>query len=183
MRGNLSTSLESLRYSGMLAVIQSLPRISTNNLSVFLKWIHTIRAQTIAYVAYIPIPHTPESHFTPIVMNEVGIAVTVSKSRAMGRDNISRTMIINILAYSFPVVTNVIIFSLDSDDYPTLWEKAFVRPIPKVPHSQIPHSQITLALFQFYHSYLKFWNPVQSSNKSRCIYMNIDVPWYYYYLI
>lgn len=73
-----------------------------------------IRSQTLAYIAFLSLPHISEFNFTPVDDTEVEKSILAIKSKAVGSDDISRGMIVYILDYVLLAVTHIINFSLDS---------------------------------------------------------------------
>lgn len=71
--------------------------------------------------------------FTLVTVDELEVLKTVRslKSNAMGIDGISLDMLLLTLPTTLAYITTVINKSITSNTFPTLWQTALVRPIPK----------------------------------------------------
>lgn len=53
------------------------------------------------------------------------------KSNAVGADEISLDMLLSIFPFTFEVITNIINKSITTSIFPTAWQEALIKPIPK----------------------------------------------------
>lgn len=53
------------------------------------------------------------------------------KSNAVGVDGISLDMLLLMMPHILPVLTSIINTSIDTGQFPTIWQHAMVRPLPK----------------------------------------------------
>jgi hypothetical protein len=70
--------------------------------------------------------------FAKITMEEIINIVKNIKSNAVGYDNISLIMLKLILPYCIDTFKNILNASLETGNFPTLWKKSIVIPLPKV---------------------------------------------------
>ncbi|XP_022836858.1 uncharacterized protein LOC111364232, partial [Spodoptera litura] len=76
--------------------------------------------------------------FTPVQPEEIRKIILSIKSRAVGCDGISRYMVTTILDHLLPTITHMVNYSLYSKVFPSLWRKAYVRPLPKITNPTLP---------------------------------------------
>ena len=88
--------------------------------------------QTCDYISGLTRPNIHTFHFSPVDTAEIKKIILSIKSKAVGCDKISRRMITTVLDYLLPAIFHIINFSLDSGSFPSLWRKAYVRPLPKI---------------------------------------------------
>ncbi|KAJ8735149.1 hypothetical protein PYW08_014399 [Mythimna loreyi] len=96
------------------------------------------KCQTVNYLAGLTRPNITPFVFTPVDSEEIKKIILSIKSKAVGCDNISRHMILSALDQLLPAISHIVNFSLSSCMFPSLWRKAYVRPLPKVPNPSLP---------------------------------------------
>ncbi|XP_022828356.1 uncharacterized protein LOC111357781 [Spodoptera litura] len=102
--------------------------------------------------------------FAPVQSVEVGKIILSIKSKAVGCDNISRHMITTVLDHILPAITHIVNFSLFSGTFPSLWRKAFVRPLPKISNPSLPTHFRPISILPFLSKVLEACVHKQLSN-------------------
>ncbi|XP_050558188.1 uncharacterized protein LOC126912056 [Spodoptera frugiperda] len=108
----------------------------------------TIR-QTVDFIAGLPRRNTDSFSFSPVASGDIKKIILSIKSRAVGFDDIGRSMIIPILDYILPSITHIINFSLFSGQFPSLWRNAYVRPLPKITNPSLPSHFRPISILPF----------------------------------
>ncbi|XP_022827884.1 uncharacterized protein LOC111357424 [Spodoptera litura] len=99
---------------------------------------HLTKRNTLSSISSLPRPGVENFCFIPVQSEEIRKTILSIKSKAVGCDSISRDMITSILVYLLPAITHIVNYSLYSGVFPSLWRKAFVRPLPKVSNPSLP---------------------------------------------
>ena len=92
------------------------------------------KCRTIDYLAGLTRSNIAPFTFTPVDPGEIKKIILSIKSKAVGCDNISRHMIVMALDQLLPAISHIVNFSLYYGVFPSLWRKAHVRPLPKIPN-------------------------------------------------
>ncbi|CAG9138106.1 unnamed protein product [Plutella xylostella] len=87
---------------------------------------------TLNLIHNMPTPDIDSFIFAPASPEEIRKIILSIKSKAVGHDNIGRIMVTNLLDILLPAITHIINHSLDSGNFPDLWRKAYVIPLPKI---------------------------------------------------
>ncbi|KAJ8732167.1 hypothetical protein PYW08_014897 [Mythimna loreyi] len=90
------------------------------------------KCETVDYLNGLTRSNIAPFVFTPVNSEEIKKIILSIKSKAVGCDNISRHMIVSALDQLLPAISHIVNFSLSSRMFPSLWRKAYVRPLPKV---------------------------------------------------
>ncbi|CAG9134498.1 unnamed protein product [Plutella xylostella] len=93
-----------------------------------------IRTEALNHLSSLPIPDCPSFNFKLVTGRDVKRCISDITSKAVGIDDISAHMIVMILDVILPHITNLINYSLLCSSFPSLWKKAFILPLPKVPN-------------------------------------------------
>ncbi|CAG9135534.1 unnamed protein product [Plutella xylostella] len=87
---------------------------------------------TLNLIHNMPTPDIDSFIFAPASPEEIRKIILSIKSKAVGHDNIGRIMVTNLLDILLPAITHITNHSLDSGNFPDLWRKAYVIPLPKI---------------------------------------------------
>ncbi|XP_047027196.1 uncharacterized protein LOC124635360 [Helicoverpa zea] len=110
---------------------------------------YLMKQDTLNYIHRLTRPDIKSFGFVPVDEEEVKKIILSIKSKAVGCDNISRQMIVPILVPILPVITHIINFSLYSGVCPSLWRKAYVRPLPKISSPTLPSHFRPISILPF----------------------------------
>lgn len=100
--------------------------------SITPKLSHTSKQIALLQIQSIPISNIDLFVFEPVSQDRVLKIISSLKSKAVGCDDIGRTMIMHILNSILPTITHIINFSLTTGQFPDLWRRAHIIPLPKV---------------------------------------------------
>lgn len=109
-------SLESLNHS----FINNVPSFDSN-----------LKKQSLAFLQNSETIYKDEFFFSSVEHEDVIKIVQSLKSNASGSDGINAKLLKNSLNVIYPIITEIINFSLMSGQYPSSWKTALVHPIPK----------------------------------------------------
>ncbi|KAG7310994.1 hypothetical protein JYU34_003847 [Plutella xylostella] len=93
-----------------------------------------IRTEALNHLSSLPIPDCPSFNFKLVTGRDVKRCISDITSKAVGIDDIGARMIVSILDVILPHITNLMNYSLLCSSFPSLWKKAFILPLPKVPN-------------------------------------------------
>ena len=97
------------------------------------------KQQTIQELMSTPPPSRDKFFFTYITAQDVKKAILRIKSKAPGTDNITISLLHNIIDIILPTLTHIFNSSIMTGTYPRLWKMALVRPLPKTNIPNAPH--------------------------------------------
>lgn len=89
------------------------------------------KQQTILDLQRTQLPTTDKFHFSYVTELDVRTALKGITTKAEGIDKINIKMLDKILHVILPTLTHIFNASLITAIYPTMWKKAFIRPLPK----------------------------------------------------
>lgn len=108
-----------------------------------------VRNKTIHDITSKPMLPPDSFSFSPVTNLEVLNFFTSIKSRAVGCDGISRTMLSFMTDNIIPIVTHIINFSLFTGEFPALWRKAYIIPLPKISSPSLPNHYRPISILPF----------------------------------
>ncbi|CAG9132815.1 unnamed protein product [Plutella xylostella] len=97
----------------------------------------------------IPTPDIDSFEFSPASRDEIKKIILSLKSKAVGHDNIGRIMVTTLLDILLPAITHIVNHSLSTGQFPNLWLKAYVLPLPKVPAPSAPNEYRPISILPF----------------------------------
>lgn len=122
------------------------------------------KQQTLSLISGLTRPHINHFCFVPVEPGEIKKIILSIKSKAVGCDNITRGMITTLLDDLLPAITHIVNFSLFSGVFPSLWRKAYVCPLPKVPNPSLPTHFRPISILPFLSKVLEACVHKQFSN-------------------
>ncbi|CAH2098371.1 unnamed protein product [Euphydryas editha] len=93
------------------------------------------KLNTISQISASPTPDSPLFQFSQFTNSDVKKNILAVSSNSVGSDCISRQMVIPIIDYLVPIITNIFNFSISSGTFPSCWKDAVIIPLPKKPNS------------------------------------------------
>ncbi|CAG9124738.1 unnamed protein product [Plutella xylostella] len=96
-----------------------------------------------------PTPDIESFNFSPASRDEIKKIILSLKSKAVGHDSIGRVTITSLLDILLPAITHIVNHSLSSGQFPNLWLKAYVLPLPKVPTPSAPNEYRPISILPF----------------------------------
>lgn len=109
-----------------------------------------IKHNTLLEIEALPCPDIEPFDFSNVSQDYVKKLLQSLKSKAVGRDNIGRAMIMHIINELLPVLTHIVNFSLTSGQFPDEWRKAHVLPLPKIPNPVLPNQFRPISILPFF---------------------------------
>ena len=137
----------------------------------------SIKTCTLSEIHSLPKLDFPAFTFSSISNNDTKKTILALSTKAVGSDDISRIMITSIVEILVPVITHIVNFSLSSNQFPDVWRKAFILPLPKISNPTLPSHFRPISILPFlskilestvyqqistYFSKCDFLNPLQS---------------------
>lgn len=92
-----------------------------------------IKSESIFEIISRPQLDVKKFFFSPVTVDETTKIISSIKSKAVGYDDVSRSMVVSILPHLIHIITHIINTSLSTGVFPSIWRKAFITPLPKVP--------------------------------------------------
>ncbi|XP_062532859.1 uncharacterized protein LOC134201637 [Bombyx mori] len=108
-----------------------------------------MKCRTLNYLNGLSRLNVDSFEFSSVAVDEIKNIILSIKSNAVGCDNISRRMIVTILDHLLPVIWHITNFSLSSGSFPSLWRKAYVIPLPKIPNPSLPNHFRPISILPF----------------------------------
>jgi hypothetical protein len=93
---------------------------------------NNVRINTLNEISSLPLSITDPFSFSFTSQADVKAIIIAIQSKAIGCDDIGRYMIVSVLDCVLPVLTDIINASFFNGEFPSLWRKAFVIPLPKI---------------------------------------------------
>ncbi|CAK1579495.1 unnamed protein product [Parnassius mnemosyne] len=91
-----------------------------------------VKLKTISDITSMSSPHKDSFSFSTVTEKDILKVLQKLKSKAVGHDNIGRTMISYVSEHIVPILASIINRSLLTGNFPSCWQKAFVLPLPKI---------------------------------------------------
>ena len=107
------------------------------------------KQRTLDLISGLTRPNINSFHFSPAAEGDIKKIILSIKSKAVGCDNISRRMIITLLDHLLPAISHIVNFSFQSGFFPSLWRKAYVRPLPKISNPSLPNHFRPISILPF----------------------------------
>jgi hypothetical protein len=110
---------------------------------------NSVKTTTLTEISALPTFVSESFSFSPTSETEVKAIIKAIKSKAVGVDDVSRLMILSVLDCILPIVTDIINSSFSNGEFPPLWRKAFVIPLPKVHNVTLPNQFRPISILPF----------------------------------
>ena len=89
------------------------------------------KTSSINYLSSLPTPKHTAFNFTQFSDCDVKKSIISISSNAVGADSISRNMILPLLDFLTPLITNILNNSISNCSFPVEWKRAHIIPLPK----------------------------------------------------
>lgn len=108
-----------------------------------------VKNKTILDITSKPMFPPDSFSFSPVTSGEVLKYFTSIKSKAVGCDGVSRTMLSFMIENLIPIITHIINSSLQTGVFPAMWRKAYIIPLPKISNPSLANHFRPISILPF----------------------------------